>query len=149
MDNRLELACANLRALEGQIKDALVCIEDLQKANAELQAHLDITRAQLTEANRWNAAGLLECMRPQIEKDLEYCRGFFGDLMPTCPSQNHRAKRTIELIKNAWGSYNATTKHCLLRIWNRFEQFNAVWTAVNIMEYPDNHKWIYGEEKAK
>lgn len=89
----------------------------------------------------YNAGELLDIMRFDVEGILVECKTMFGDEMPTCQSQSHRAKRALDLIEQRQKEFRETKEAKnwdkfmrLSRMRNRLEAFLAVHETVCIME---------------
>ena len=92
-----------------------------------------------------NVNVLLQRMRPRVEIILAECASMFE--MPTCPSQHHRTVMALRHIEMEIGITPGMTrrKMRLIKIRSVLEDFDHVWSTVNIMEYPANHAWIEEE----
>lgn len=104
----------------------------------------------------YDCGKLLDEMRPEVEALLEESKAMFGDRIPTCDSQSHRALRALDCIKEKrdeirgeklavwWPKYMRIT-----RISNRLEKFLAVHDAVNILERRtrDSSLDVFGYDK--
>jgi len=106
---------------------------------------MDIEDAIRADSDRWRADLLLERMRPKVEEILQELQKEFPDAPHTgAPSQSLRAHSYVHIITRCMkeGDYSMWLAK-MLRHRTRLEEFLAVHETVRILEYPDNHPWIF------
>ena len=73
------------------------------------------------------ATELLDLQRFDVERLLTDCRSLFGDRLPPCPSQSHRALRAITLLQRRLAIGETPEEQAgLLHVPDRLQRFLAV-----------------------